>query len=432
MQVLADRYELGEPVGAGGMARVLRAHDLVLERPVAVKLLREDIASDDEVRDRFLREARTAAQFNHPNAVAVFDSGSDDGDPWIVMELVQGEDLSQRIRRTGPLDESEAVGIADCVLAALEAAHREGFVHRDVKPANIMLLDDGSVKLADFGIAKSVQDAASNITGTGQIIGTARYLAPEQVSGRPTTAASDVYAMGIVLYEMLAGQAPYTGSDPISVAVAHTREPVPDLAAALPHVSGDLAAVITRALAKDPAHRYADAGELRHALLGDTRPQPLPFAAAGATAGTTAAGATAVLPAGAAAPTGPAGTRTIALDDDAPTLDPAAGTAPAAPTAPRRLPWLLLALLAAAVVALLALVAAGLERTPPEITTDAGAAEQSTADETDDAGADDAEVEPPADSGGGEANARPAPEPKAAKEPKGKAKGKNKDKGKKD
>ena len=412
MQVLADRYELGDPVGAGGMARVLEARDLLLERPVAVKLLREGLAGDDEVRERFLREARTAAQFNHPNAVAVFDSGDHNGDPWIVMELVQGEDLHQHIRRTGPLPERSAIRIADSVLAALEAAHRDGFVHRDVKPANIMLLDDGSVKLADFGIAKSIQDAATNITATGQILGTARYLSPEQVNGQPASAASDVYAMGIVLYEMLAGAAPFAGSDPIRVAVAHTVEPVPDVAAALPHVSPDIAGVIVRALAKDPADRYPDAGQMRHALLGDTRPQPV----AAATLGVGAAAA------------GRSDARAVSLEaNDDPTLDP---HVPAAATR-RRPPWLLLGLIGLALVAIMALVAASVDSPPPEITTDDGAAADPAEPQDPD------EVEPPA---GGAGDAAPpagdAKPPKPPKPPKdtnkgnGKAKGKDKAKDK--
>ena len=268
MTVLNDRYELGATLGAGGMARVVEAHDRVLDRRVAVKLLRDDIATDPSIRERFLREARTAAKFNHPNAVAVYDTGQDGRQPWIVMELIRGEDLSRRLTISGRLDESDAVRITDAVLAALEAAHRDGMVHRDVKPANIMLLDDGGVKLADFGIAKSVQEAAAGMTATGQIIGTAKYLSPEQVEGRAATPASDVYATGVVLYEMLSGEPPFTGDSAIAIALAHTRDPIPDIRRAAPGISAPLAAVVERSLAKDPAERFSDAGEMRRALGG--------------------------------------------------------------------------------------------------------------------------------------------------------------------
>ena len=269
MDVIADRYELGRTLGAGGMARVVEAHDRVLDRPVAIKLLREDIATDSSVRDRFLGEARTAAKFNHPNAVTVFDTGQEGRQPWIAMELISGEDLSERLARQGRLDEPEAVAIADAVLAALDAAHRGGMVHRDVKPGNIMLLDDGRVKLADFGIAKSIQDATAGLTATGQIIGTAKYLSPEQVDGQAATPASDVYSLGCVLYEMLAGQPPFTGDNALAIALAHTRDQAPDIRDARPDVSPGVAAAVTRALAKDPNQRYATAGDMRRALRGD-------------------------------------------------------------------------------------------------------------------------------------------------------------------
>ena len=269
MDVIADRYEIGQTLGAGGMARVVQAHDRLLDRQVAIKLLREDIAVDPTVRERFLGEARTAARFTHPNAVTVFDTGQDGRQPWIVMELIAGQDLAQRLATSGRLEERDAVHVADAVLAALDAAHRDGMVHRDVKPGNIMLLDDGGVKLADFGIAKSVQDATANLTATGQIIGTAKYLSPEQVDGKPATPASDVYALGCVLYEMLAGQPPFTGDTAIAIALAHTRDRVPDLRKIRPDVSPAVAAAVSRSLAKDPAQRFSDAGEMRRALRGD-------------------------------------------------------------------------------------------------------------------------------------------------------------------
>ncbi|MPZ72554.1 MAG: protein kinase [Nitriliruptorales bacterium] len=270
METIGGRYELGRTLGAGGMARVVEAYDPVLDRSVAVKLLRDDIATDSSVRERFLREARTAARFNHPNAVAVYDTGQDGRQPWIVMELVRGRDLAARLVTDGALGEREAVRVTDAVLAALEAAHRGGMVHRDVKPGNIMLLDDGGVKLADFGIAKSVQEATAGLTSTGQIIGTAKYLSPEQVEGHPATPASDVYATGVVLYEMLAGDPPFTGDSAIAIALAHTREAVPDLRRVAPGTSPGVAAVVKGALTKNPQQRYRDAGEMRRALAGES------------------------------------------------------------------------------------------------------------------------------------------------------------------
>jgi serine/threonine-protein kinase len=269
MDVISDRYEVGRTLGAGGMARVVEAYDRVLDRKVAIKLLRDDVSIDPSVRERFLREARTAARFNHPNAVIVFDTGQDGRQPWIVMELVEGEDLARRLARDGALDEAEAVHIADGVLAALDAAHAAGMVHRDVKPGNIMLLPDGGVKLADFGIAKSVQDATAGLTSTGQVIGTAKYLSPEQVEGMPATPASDIYALGAVLYEMLAGEPPFSGDTAIAIALAHTRQAVPDLRGLAPTVSPGVAAAVHRALEKTPSQRFTDAGEMRRALAGE-------------------------------------------------------------------------------------------------------------------------------------------------------------------
>ncbi|MBA3622389.1 MAG: serine/threonine protein kinase, partial [Euzebyales bacterium] len=280
MVLLSDRYELGATIGAGGMARVVQAHDRLLDRPVAVKLMRDDLSADPTVRQRFLREARAAARFAHPNAVAVYDTGQDGRRPWIVMELVDGDNLADRLAAEGALPAETAKAITDQVLAALSAAHRAGMVHRDVKPANILLPDRGGVKLTDFGIAKGIQEATAGLTATGQLIGTAKYLAPEQVDGHPATPASDIYAMGVVLYEMLAGAPPFSGENALAVALAHTRDPVPPLLG----VDPTLASVAERALAKDPAGRYPDAAAMREALGGDSRGAPVaPVASAAAT-----------------------------------------------------------------------------------------------------------------------------------------------------
>jgi eukaryotic-like serine/threonine-protein kinase len=265
MDVLAGRYELGRPLGSGGMSRVVAAHDRVLGRQVAVKLLRDDLGGDPTIRERLLREARAAASFSHPNAVAIYDVGEDGGRPFIVMELVDGPSLADVVRLRGRLPVPEALRIADGMLAALGAAHDRALVHRDVKPSNILLADGSTVKLADFGIAKSLSDAAAALTATGQVIGTPGYLSPEQAAGRPADARSDVYAAGVVCYEMLSGAPPFTGTA-VAVALAHQRDDPPALSAARPDAPAAVASVVHRALAKDPADRFASADELRQAL----------------------------------------------------------------------------------------------------------------------------------------------------------------------
>ena len=266
MTLLADRYELAEWLGSGGMARVHAARDLRLGRRVAVKLVREDLVGDAATRARLLREARHAGAFHHPNAVAVFDVGTDRGAPFVVMELVEGETLADRLARHGRLEATESATIASAVLEALAAAHARGLVHRDVKPANVLLPHAGGVKLADFGIAKELTAGSASITSTGQILGTPAYLAPEQVAGEGTTPASDVYAVGVVLYECLAGRPPFTGEHAMAVALAHQREPVTPLLRVAPSAPAELAAFVEHALAKDPARRYHDAAAAREAL----------------------------------------------------------------------------------------------------------------------------------------------------------------------
>ena len=287
MELIADRYELHGTLGVGGMAEVREGVDRVLDRRVAVKLLRPDLSRDPAVRERFLREARNAAKFNHPNAVAVFDTGVADDRPFMVMELVEGETLADRLKRAGALDPRDAVSVTDEVLAALSAAHAMGLVHRDVKPGNIMLPAAGGVKLVDFGIAKGVQEATMGLTATGHIIGTPAYLSPEQVEGSSATPASDVYAMGIVLFEMLAGAPPFTADSAVAVAVAHTTRPVPSIRQIRPEVDAHTAAIVEQALRKDPSGRFADAQQMRAALRGD---------AAATTAALAGAAATQVLP----------------------------------------------------------------------------------------------------------------------------------------
>jgi eukaryotic-like serine/threonine-protein kinase len=243
---LAGRYELAELLGSGGMARVYAAYDSVLDREVAIKVINEAGQADPVARERLIREARAAAGLHHPNTVAVFDVAVGDDQPYIVMELISGQSLEQRLRAEGRLEVDEVVEIGDAVLAGLSAAHHHGLVHRDVKPSNILLADDGTVKVADFGIAMALADSATRLTATGQLIGTPKYLAPECVAGQPASPASDLYSLGAVLYECLAGQAPFAAPTPVAVAVAHQRDPVPPLADRAPEVPGVLVDTVGR------------------------------------------------------------------------------------------------------------------------------------------------------------------------------------------
>ena len=266
MTPLLDRYELGAQLGAGGMGRVVTAYDQRLERPVAIKLIREELLEEPGTRQRLLREARSAARLHHPNTVAVFDVGEADGRPFVVMELIEGRSLDDRLRTEGRLGPADAATVVAAVLDGLAAAHARGLVHRDVKPSNVLLPDEGGVKLADFGIAADLGSSTS-LTGSGQVVGSPRYLAPERVDGEAATAASDVYAAGIVLYELLAGRVPFAADNPVATAVAHQQQPVPPLIELAPHVPAGLAAVAERALAKDPSQRFTSATSMRSALL---------------------------------------------------------------------------------------------------------------------------------------------------------------------
>ncbi|MBA3287511.1 MAG: serine/threonine protein kinase, partial [Acidimicrobiia bacterium] len=270
-EVVGGRYELGAPLGRGGMARVVAARDLRLERDVAVKLVPIDDTGehvDPVVRQRFVREARALAQFHHPHAVAVFDAGQDERYLYLVMELVRGPTLASRLAEEAPFEVAEAVRIVDEVLEALAAAHAVGIVHRDVKPGNVLLTLDGDVKLADFGIAKRLDEVAGDLTGTGQFVGTPKYLAPEQMTGLPVTSAVDVYATGVLLFELLAGDPPFDAPTPVATAIAHRDAPVPDVRDRRPDVPDHVADVVARAMAKDPAARFPSADAMRAALAG--------------------------------------------------------------------------------------------------------------------------------------------------------------------
>jgi eukaryotic-like serine/threonine-protein kinase len=268
-RILDGRYQLGSLLGVGGMARVYLATDRVLERQVAVKVLSPSDAQDPLFVERFRREARAAARLSHPNIVAVFDSGSDADQPYLVMEYVPGQSLAQLLARQGRLAPRRAVELAIQVSAALAAAHAQGLVHRDIKPANVLVGPDGQVKVTDFGIVKA--SAATTLTGTGTVLGTAAYLSPEQAQGHPVDARSDLYGLGCVLYELLCGSPPFgSGADRSLVAVAtrHVREPPEPPSLRNPQVDPALDAVVLTALAKDPAQRYQSATDMQEALQG--------------------------------------------------------------------------------------------------------------------------------------------------------------------
>jgi eukaryotic-like serine/threonine-protein kinase len=257
MELIAGRYQVGEQIGTGGMGEVRAGHDVKLDRPVAIKLLRADLGEQPDIKARFESEARAAARITHPNVVGVFDTGEqDDGVPYIVMELLSGRSLADELEG-GALEVQRVRRIALEILSALEESHHQGILHRDLKPANVLLAKDGTVKVADFGIAKMTE--GMDITMAGTMIGTPSYLAPERVHGEPATAASDVYSVGVVLYELLTGRRPYEADTPLALLHAIQNEEPPPLAELRPDVDPDLAAAVTKAMAKDPAMRYPDA-----------------------------------------------------------------------------------------------------------------------------------------------------------------------------
>jgi tRNA A-37 threonylcarbamoyl transferase component Bud32 len=257
---LRGRYRLEERIGSGGMSTVYRAFDETLERWVAIKVLHQTMEDDPVQLERFRREARTVARLSHPHVVTVIDAGEDDGHPFIVFEYVDGDTLKGLIKRTGPLPVVEAVAYAIEIGRGLMAAHAERLVHRDVKPQNVLIDPDGRAKVTDFGISRSLD--ADGLTATGRVLGTTDYVAPEQALGEDVTEQSDVYSLGICLFEMLTGSVPFTAESQVGVAMKHVRDPLPDVQALRPEISAALAAVVERATAKERRNRYADAADM--------------------------------------------------------------------------------------------------------------------------------------------------------------------------
>jgi eukaryotic-like serine/threonine-protein kinase len=253
-ETIADRYDVEELVGHGGMSSVYKAKDSLLERHVALKILHEQYSADDDFVERFKREARSVAQLQHPNIVTVIDRGEENGRQFIVFEYIDGENLKEHVVRNGRLDVREALEIAVEVARGLAFAHEQGLVHRDVKPQNILLNGDGRAKVTDFGIARTVD--VDGMTQTGTVLGTSNYIAPEQASGERVDAHSDVYALGVVLYELLAGEVPFPGESFVAVAMKHLHEPAPNLLDVRRDVPLRVAAAVDRALEKDPEQRF--------------------------------------------------------------------------------------------------------------------------------------------------------------------------------
>jgi serine/threonine-protein kinase len=270
-EVIAGRYELEELVGTGGMSSVYRARDAMLERHVALKILHEYHGADAETLERFRREARAVAQLSHPNIVTVIDRGEEDGRQFIVFEYVDGENLKELIERSGPLPIRRALELTVEIGGGLAFAHQHGLVHRDVKPQNVILNGDGKAKVTDFGIARSL-DVEHGVTQTGTVMGTSNYIAPEQASGQPVDALTDVYSLGVVLFELLTGEVPFPGENFVAVAMRHVHEPPPSVLEVRPETPLRVVATVERALEKNPDDRFASmddfVAELRSCLAG--------------------------------------------------------------------------------------------------------------------------------------------------------------------
>ena len=272
LKVFGNRYEIGEMIGTGGMADVYIGEDQRLSRKVAVKVLRSDLARDPSFVARFRKEALAAAGLNHPGIVAVYDSGEEGANSYIVMELVNGHTLREEISNSTPLTVDRSLEIIEGVLAALSYSHSNGIIHRDIKPGNIMLTDSGDVKVMDFGIARAMDDIGATMTSTWNVVGTAQYLSPEQATGEAADLRSDIYSVGCLLYELVAGQPPFTGDTPVAIAYQHVSSDFPLPSAINPELNENIDKIVTVALAKSPEDRYQSAdlmlADIRRAMRG--------------------------------------------------------------------------------------------------------------------------------------------------------------------
>ena len=313
--VFNGRYELHRRIARGGMADVFLARDQLLDRPVAVKVLFPEFATDPSFVERFRREAQSAANLNHPNIVSVYDWGQEQGTYFIVMEYIEGRSLADILRAEGPLHPQRAAEVASDIAAALGFAHRNGVVHRDVKPGNVLISPSGQVKVADFGIARALgADPDSNLTQAGSVMGTATYFAPEQAQGLPLDPRSDLYSVGVVLYEMVTGRPPFSGESPVAIAYKHVQEQPAPPRHLNTNVPTDLEAIILKLLSKNPQGRYPSADDLRADLRRFREGQPV-FAVAGAAAGSAAAAGATQAMAATQAVRGVEGTSALPISD---------------------------------------------------------------------------------------------------------------------
>ena len=267
-----DRYQIIKTLGEGGMANVYLAHDTILDRNVAVKVLRGDLATDEKFVRRFQREALSASSLSHPNIVEMYDVGEDDGQYYIVMEFVDGKTLKQVLKQRGHLSVTEVIDIMLQLTDGMAHAHDAYIIHRDIKPQNIMILSNGMIKITDFGVATALN--STQLTQTNSVMGTVHYLPPEQAQGKGSTIRSDIYSMGIMMYELLSGLVPYKGDNAVEIALKHLKEPLPSIRKVSSSIPQSIENVIIRATAKNPKNRYADAREMYEDLktaLDDSR-----------------------------------------------------------------------------------------------------------------------------------------------------------------
>ncbi|EXX85166.1 serine/threonine protein kinase, partial [Paenibacillus darwinianus] len=270
---LGGRYEIIERIGSGGMALVYKAHDVLLNRKVAVKILRQQFGHDEEFVRRFRREAQSAASLSHPNVVSIYDVGEEEDTHYIVMEYVEGSNLNDLIKERAPLQTEEAVRFAVQICDALDHAHQNQIIHRDIKPHNILIGKNGRVKVTDFGIARAV--TSSTITQTGSVVGSVHYFSPEHAKGISTGEKSDLYSLGIVLYQMLTGRLPFLGESPISVALKHLQDDFEEPRQVNPHIPQSLENIILRSMRKNSSERYASAQEMLEDLETCLKPERL-------------------------------------------------------------------------------------------------------------------------------------------------------------